>query len=169
MFAYFLLWHMVPGYELRASGLSPKAARYAGIDPNRSIMLAFIIGGLAAGLAGAGVVMGTPPHFAVTSALSNLVNLGFDGITVALIGANHPIGMIPAAILVGALKAGSRSMQAFAGIPLEMVRIVEGVIIIALAVPGILHMIEEYMRRKRELQELQAKTSEAQAQGATQA
>ena len=169
LFAYFLLWHMVPGYELRASGLSPKAARYAGIDPNRSIMLAFIIGGLAAGLAGAGVVMGTPPHFAVTSALSNLVNLGFDGITVALIGANHPIGMIPAAILVGALKAGSRSMQAFAGIPLEMVRIVEGVIIIALAVPGILHMIEEYMRRKRELQELQAKTSEAQAQGATQA
>jgi ABC-type uncharacterized transport system permease subunit len=157
VFTYYLLWHMVHGYELRASGLSPKAARYAGIDPNRSIILAFVLGGVAAGLAGAMVVMGTPPHYAVTSGLSNIVNLGFDGITVSLIGANHPLGMIPAAILIGALKAGSRSMQAFAGIPLEMVRIVEGIIIIALAMPGILHMIEEYLRRRRELRELAAR------------
>ncbi len=165
VFTYYLLWHMVHGYELRASGLSPRAARYAGIDPNRSIMLAFVLGGVAAGLAGAGEVMGRPPHYAITSGLSNLVNMGFDGITVALIGANHPLGMIPAAIFIGALNAGSRAMQAFAGVPLEMVRIVEGVIIIALAVPGILHMIEEYLRRKRELREIAAKEAEASQAG----
>jgi len=165
LFTYYLLWHMVHGYELRASGLSSRAARYAGIDPRRSIMLAFVLGGVAAGLAGAGEVMGRPPHYAATSGLSNLVNLGFDGITVALIGANHPLGMIPAAIFVGALNAGSRAMQAFAGVPLEMVRIVEGVIIIALAVPGVLHMVEEYLRQKRELAELASREGAAEGGG----
>jgi len=164
VFTYYLLWHMVHGYELRASGLSPKAARYAGISPERGIMLAFLLGGVAAGLAGAGEVMGRPPHYAVTSGLSNLVNLGFDGITVALIGANHPLGMIPAAIFIGALNAGSRAMQAFAGVPLEVVRIVEGVIIITLAVPGVLHMVEEYMRKRRELREIAEREQKAEAQ-----
>jgi ABC-type uncharacterized transport system permease subunit len=151
LYTYYLLWHTVAGYELRAAGLNPVAARYAGINPQKAIMLSFIVGGIAAGLAGAGEVLGRPPDYAITTGLSNIAGLGFDGITVALIGANHPLGIILAAILIGAMKAGARYMQFYAGVPLEMVRVVEGVIIVALAVPGTLHMVREYIRRRREL------------------
>ncbi|ABM81240.1 ABC transporter permease [Hyperthermus butylicus] len=157
LLTYFLLWHTVEGYELRAAGLNPLAARYAGIKPEKAVILSFLIGGIAAGLAGAGEVLGKPPNYSITTGLSNLYGLGFDGITVALIGANHPIGIIFAAFFVGGLKAGARYMQIFAGIPLEMVRIVEGVIIIALAIPGVFHMLSEYLRRRKELRELQAR------------
>jgi ABC-type uncharacterized transport system permease subunit len=156
LYTYYLLWHTVSGYELRAAGLNPMAARYAGINPNRAIMLSFVIGGIAAGLAGAGEVLGRPPDYAITTGLSNIAGLGFDGITVALIGANHPLGIILASILIGAMKAGARYMQFYAGVPLEMVRVVEGVIIIALAIPGTLHMIREYIRRRRELREVKS-------------
>ncbi|BEP16903.1 ABC transporter permease [Pyrofollis japonicus] len=155
LFVYYLLWYTVTGYELRAAGLNPLAARYAGIKTEKAIMISFLVGGIASGLAGAGEVLGRPPHYAITTGLSNLYGLGFDGITVALIGANHPIGIIFAAILVGALKSGARYMQIYAGVPLEMVRVVEGVIIVALAVPGTLRMLREYLRRRRELAELQ--------------
>lgn len=151
LYTYYLLWYTVSGYELRASGLNPLAARYAGIKPEKAMTLSFIVGGVAAGLAGAGEILGRPPDYAITTGLSNLYGLGFDGITVALIGANHPIGIVFSAILVGALKAGSRYMQIIAGVPLEMVRVVEGVIIVALAVPGTLRMLREYLRRRREL------------------
>ncbi len=165
LLTYYLLWYTVMGYELRASGLSPKAARYAGIDPNKSIIVAFLVGGVAAGLAGAGEVLGRPPHYAITSGLSNLLNLGFDGITVALIGANHPIGVIFAGILLGVLKSGASYMQIFAGVPLEMVRIIEGVIVIALAVPGTLHMIREYLQRKKKLMQLRAEQEAGKSPG----
>ncbi len=155
LYTYYLLWYTVTGYELRASGLNPLAARYAGIKPEKAMIISFIVGGIASGLAGAGEVLGRPPHYAITTGLSNLYGLGFDGITVALIGANHPIGIIFSAILVGALKAGSRYMQIAAGVPLEMVRVVEGIIIVALAVPGTLRMVREYLRRRRELAELE--------------
>ena len=155
LYTYYLLWYTVTGYELRASWLNPLAARYAGIKPEKAMITSFIVGGIASGLAGAGEVLGRPPHYAITTGLSNLYGLGFDGITVALIGANHPVGIIFSAILVGALKAGSRYMQIAAGVPLEMVRVVEGIIIVALAVPGTLRMVREYLRRRRELAELE--------------
>ena len=155
LYTYYLLWYTVTGYELRASGLNPLAARYAGIKPEKAMIISFIVGGIASGLAGAGEVLGRPPHYAITTGLSNLYGLGFDGITVALIGANHPVGIVFSAILVGALKAGSRYMQIAAGVPLEMVRVVEGIIIVALAVPGTLRMVREYLRRRRELAALE--------------
>ncbi|BES80980.1 ABC transporter permease [Pyrodictium abyssi] len=159
VFTYVLLWHMVYGYELRAAGLNPHAASYGGISVERMMVLAFLVGAVAAGLAGAGEVLGRPPHYAITTGLSNLAGLGFDGITVALIGANHPLGIIGASVLVGALKAGAKGMQIYAHVPLEMVRIVEGVIIIALAVPGTLRLISEYRRRRLQLARVeQAKT-----------
>ena len=161
VFTYVLLWHMVYGYELRAAGLNPHAARYGGISVERMMVLAFLVGAVAAGLAGAGEVLGRPPHYAITTGLSNLAGLGFDGITVALIGANHPLGIIGASVLVGALKAGAKGMQIYAHVPLEMVRIVEGVIIIALAVPGALRLISEYRRRRLEL----ARVEQAEATG----
>ena len=131
----FLLWRTTSGFELRVSGHIPEAARYAGISRRKQVMTAFVIGGATAGLAGAVQVMGRPPTYAVMSGLPQFVNLGFDGIGVAMIGRNHPIGIVIAAIFFGGLLVGGRIMQFSPGVPLELVRVIEGVIILALAVP----------------------------------
>ena len=131
----FLLWRTTSGFELRVSGHNPEAARYAGISRGKQVMTAFVIGGATAGLAGAVQVMGRPPTYAVLSGLPQFVNLGFDGIAVAMIGRNHPIGIVIAAIFFGGLLVGGRIMQFSPGVPLELVRVIEGVIILALAIP----------------------------------
>jgi simple sugar transport system permease protein len=105
------------------------------------------MGGATAGLAGAVQVMGRPPTYAVLSGLPQLINLGFDGIGVAMIGRNHPIGIIVAAIFFGGLMAGGRVMQFSPGVPLELVRVVEGVIIVTLAVPELRNMLGSFRRR----------------------
>ena len=99
------------------------------------MLRAFLIGGVLAGLAGAVQVMGRPPTYALVTGMSQVANLGFDGIAVAMIGRNHPIGIIFAAIFFGGLMVGGRIMQFSPGVPLELVRVIEGVIILALAVP----------------------------------
>jgi simple sugar transport system permease protein len=137
---YWLLWYTALGYEMRAIGHNPEAAHYAGMRPRRTLFFAFACGGLAAGLAGATQVIGRPPTYALYGDLSNVANVGFDGIAVALVGSNHPLGAIIAAILMGALTTGARTMQIYAGVPLEMVRLVQGVIILALAVPELLRL-----------------------------
>lgn len=132
---YLILWRTTVGFEVRAVGYNPRAAHYAGIEGRRIGLLAFILGGVTAGLAGAIQVMGRPPTYAIMSGMPQLLNLGFDGLGVAMIGRNHPLGIIFAAIFFGSLGAGGRMMQLSAGVPLEMVRVVEGVIVIALAIP----------------------------------
>ncbi|MEA3239885.1 MAG: ABC transporter permease [Candidatus Bipolaricaulota bacterium] len=139
---YFLLWHTTMGYEVRASGLNPAAARYGGIKSKRTMLMSFILGGLAAGLAGATVVMGNPPTYAVISGLPQLINVGFDGMAVAMVGRNHPIGIIIAALFFGGLTAGGRVMQFYGSnpVPLEMVRIVMGAIVLAMSIPELFRM-----------------------------
>tara|TARA_B100001123_G_scaffold445070_1_gene595684 strand:- start:4443 stop:5513 length:1071 start_codon:yes stop_codon:yes gene_type:complete len=149
----FLLWRTTGGFELRVSGFNPDAARYAGISRRRQILTVFLIGGATAGLAGAVQVMGRPPTYALMSGLPQFVNLGFDGIGVAMIGRNHPIGIIFAAIFFGGLLVGGRIMQFSPGVPLEMVRVVEGVIILALAVPELKRILVRIgLRLKRRRQ-----------------
>ncbi|WP_440059353.1 ABC transporter permease [Thermogladius sp. 4427co] len=144
---YFILWKTVIGYEIRVVGYNPTAARYAGINVRKVALYSFILGGVTSGLAGVCEVAGRPPSYAITTGLSNLVNLGFDGLTVSLVGANHPLGIILSSILIGAMKAGSRNMQIFAHVPLEMVQTVQGIIIIALSVPGVVRLIIRRIRR----------------------
>ena len=131
----FLLWRTTAGFELRVAGHNPESAHYAGISRRKQVLRAFLIGGVLAGLAGAVQVMGRPPTYALVTGMSQVANLGFDGIAVAMIGRNHPIGIIFAAIFFGGLMVGGRIMQFSPGVPLELVRVIEGVIILALAVP----------------------------------
>lgn len=152
---YFILWHTVTGYEVRAAGLNPTAARYGGINSRRTMLLAFILGGMGAGLAGASMVMGQPPTFAITSGMGEVVNLGFDGMAVAMVGRNHPIGILFAALFFGGLTAGARAMQMRAGVPLDMVLLVEGIIVVALAIPELArvfrileHRMVRFLRRR---------------------
>lgn len=132
---YWLLWHSPWGYEMRVAGFNAHALRYAGASPVWSVNFTFILAGVAAGIAGATQVIGRPPTYALYGDMSNLGDLGFDGIAVALIGRNHPLGTILAAIFFGALSTGARMMQIMAGVPLHLIRIVHGVVIVALAAP----------------------------------
>lgn len=132
---YLLLWRTVMGFDIRAIGHNPLAATYAGIEKWKIILLVFITGGFTAGLGGAVHVMGRPPVYAVYSGMPSIKGLGFEGLAVAMIGRNHPIGIIFAAIFFGGLLSGGRLMQLFAQVPLEMVRVVEGIVVLFLAIP----------------------------------
>jgi ABC-type uncharacterized transport system permease subunit len=144
--AYIILWRMVHGYELRVAGYNPSAASYAGISVRNAVMMAFLLGGVFSGMAGALMLMSYYPQYAISSTLANVSNRGFDGIGVALVGRNHPLGIILSAIFFGILEAGARSMQIFARVPLEMVKVVEGIIVIAVAMPGLYSMYRTYRR-----------------------
>jgi len=141
-----LLWRTGIGFELRLVGDNPEAAKYAGASGSRAILVSFLVGGLAAGLAGASQILGRPPSWTLYVSLGNLVNLGFGGIGVALIGRNHPIGGIFAAIFYGGLMHGGRFMEYNAGVASELVDAINGIIVIALAMPEIVAII----RRRRE-------------------
>ena len=144
---YIYLWGTRAGYELRLAGENPDAARYAGVSSNRALLLSFLIGGLAAGLAGASQVIGRPPSWSLYATLGNVAGFGFDGLGVALIGRNHPIGGIFAAILFGALQHGGRYMEYHAGVCSELVRAINGLIVIALSVPEIWAIVRRRLKR----------------------
>jgi ABC-type uncharacterized transport system permease subunit len=143
---YYYLWQTPGGYELRAVGLNPEAARFSGISPRRPMLYAFLLGGITAGLAGAVEVAGTFTPFAIYTGLSNLVNFGFNGIGVALIGRNHPIAIVFAGIFLGALQAGASSVQ-IAGISFEIVEVIEGMIVFAIAAPQLYRMFRRRLRK----------------------
>lgn len=146
LFFYWFLWHHAKGFEIRAAGLNPKAAKASGIPVSRAILLALLLGGLSAAWAGAIQVLGRFPY-AITSDLANLGNLGFDGIAVALIGRNHPLGVLAGAFFFGTLATGAARMG-LRGIPIDMIQIVQGVIVVSMAVPEAFRLIR--LRRKRE-------------------
>jgi len=141
-----LLWRTGIGFELRLVGDNPEAAKYAGVSSSRAILVSFLVGGLAAGLAGASQVLGRPPSWTLYATLGNLVNLGMSGIGVGLIGRNHPTGGVFAAIFYGGLVNGGRYMEYNVGVVSEIVAAINGMIVIALATPEIVAII----RRRRE-------------------
>ncbi len=144
---YYLLWHTVFGFGMRASGINPKAARYGGVNPNKAIIWSFVIGGIMSGLGGAMKIMGEPPTYAISQGMANVYGLGFDGIGVALVGRNHPLGIIFAAIFFGMLRAGTPMMQIGAQVPLEIIKVIQGIIVITVAIPGLYDLIKKAFRR----------------------
>jgi simple sugar transport system permease protein len=144
---YFIMWHTKLGCKIRAVGFDQESARYMGIKPGRAMMIGFIIGGLAAGLAGGALIMGVPPAYAVYTNLTNIIGYGFAGIAVALIGRNHPLGMIFSAIFFGGLWSGKMTMQIFTGVPVEIVDVVIGIIVICAALPELLDTIKKKIKK----------------------
>lgn len=126
--AHVLLFRTVLGYELRASGLNPLAARLAGLRVGRSAAAAFLLSGALAGLAG-GVEVS-----AITFRMYERFSpgYGFTAIVVALLGRLHPAGVVLAAVLFGALEAGSNSMQRVAGVSSVLVSVVQAVMVFSL-------------------------------------
>jgi len=151
---YFILFRTKAGYELRVYGLNQDAARYSGISPHKIVLYSFLLGGLASGMAGAILITGRPPSYALYGTLGNVSGYGFDGIGVALIGRNHPIGIILSALLIAILRNGGRYMEFQAGVYSELVRAVIGIVVIALAIPEIYEYIERYLRIRRAMREI---------------
>lgn len=131
---YFFLNRTVAGYEMRAVGQNPFAAEAAGINSKKLIVLALVMSGALAGLAGAGEILGRYQRFIIGWS----GGIGFDGITVAVLGLNNPFGVIFAAIFFGFLRAGALTMQTLAGVPVEMIRIIQGLVVLFIAAPKII-------------------------------
>jgi simple sugar transport system permease protein len=125
----YALRRTVFGYELRASGDAPEAARRAGVDLGRMALSAMMLSGAIAGLGGATIVMGVLHRF--NTGLSP--GYGFIAIAVALVGALDPLRICFAAFAFGALQSGALTMQAAAHVPKDVVTFVEGIAIVALA------------------------------------
>jgi len=143
---YFLLWKTTIGYEIRAVGLNLFAAEYGGISVKRNIVLAMAISGALAGLAGAERVLG----FHGTYILGFSPGYGFEGIAVALLGKNHPVGVILAAILFGSLSSGGRWMSFETGVPTDIVTVLQAVIIFFVAAEGIVKTVFKYRKKAKE-------------------
>ncbi len=135
---YFILWRTTLGYECRAVGLNQEAARYAGINVERNLVISMMIGGALAGMGGAVQVLGVQHRF---YDLFGFTGYGFDGIAVAMLGNNHPLGVIAGASLFGILARGSQNMQSVAQVPQEVVGIVQAAVIIFIAADYIIRRL----------------------------
>jgi general nucleoside transport system permease protein len=126
------------GFRFRAVGENPNAARVAGINVNSMYIYAMLISGALVGLAGVSQVLGT-----VTSGFTAGIDagIGFEAITVALLGRSRPWGIFIAGLLFGAFKAGGFSMQAAEGVPIEIVLVVQSLIVLFIAAPPLVRAI----------------------------
>jgi simple sugar transport system permease protein len=125
------------GFELRAVGANPDAARTAGMSVGRTYTMLMVAAGGLAGLGGATQVLGV--SYTLTTQVAG--NIGFDGLLVALLGRTRPWGVFLAALLFGALRAGGNRMQSFAGVSLELVTVVQALIVIFIAAPALVKAI----------------------------
>jgi general nucleoside transport system permease protein len=134
---FWLVERSTRGFELNAVGLNPHAATSAGMSVNRSIVLAMTVGGALAGAGGAAAILGIQHRLTIGFS----AGLGFDGITVALLGRGKIGGTVAAGILFGALKAGGRYMQAQTQTSLDLVLVIQALIIVFIAAPGLVRAI----------------------------
>lgn len=134
---YWLLFKTTLGFEIRAVGANPDAARYAGMNIKRNLVLAMVLSGALAGLAGATQVLGVD-HW-VGQGFS--AGYGFDSIALALLGKSHPFGVVLAALLFGFLRSGATRMQSLAGIPIDIISVIQGLVIVFVAAPAIIRAL----------------------------
>jgi simple sugar transport system permease protein len=134
---WWLLARTTIGFEVRTVGANPNAARYAGMSVPGTIVLTMALAGGLAGLAGAGEVLGL--NYYHTPGFSQ--GYGFDAIAVALLGRAHPIGLVPAAVLFGGLRAGATRMQFLSQIPVDIIAIIQALVLIFVAAPEIVRWL----------------------------
>lgn len=129
-FVLFILWKTTKGYELRAVGHNIHGAEYAGMKVKQNMVVSMAISGAIAGIAGASESLGVYGYMSISAGFAGF---GFDGIAVALLGGNTPIGVILAAILFGGLTFGAKTMQMTDNVPHEIVRIIIAFVIFFVA------------------------------------
>jgi general nucleoside transport system permease protein len=139
---WWLLYRTTLGFEIRTVGSNPHAARYAGISVGRTIVTTMAIAGGLGGMAGAVEVTGV--NYYHTPGFS--VGYGFDSIAIALLGRAHPLGVIPAALLFGGLRAGASRMQFLTQIPVDIIQVIQALVLLFVAAPAIVRWLYRVRR-----------------------
>jgi len=140
---YWLLWKTALGFEIRTVGANPSAARYAGIAVERTIVLTMALSGMLAGLAGAVEVVAL--NYRHTASFS--LGYGFDAIAIALLGKNHPLGVVLAAVLFGAMRNGATRMQFLTQVPVDIISLIQALVLLFVAADEIIRFIYRIRRR----------------------
>lgn len=143
-FVSWLLFRSTLGFEFRAVGLNPSAARYAGMSISKTLILTMAVCGGLAGLAGTTEILG------VTKSLTPGFSpgYGFDGIAIALLGGSTPLGVVLSALLFGVLRAGATPMQAATGIPIDLVVVIQALVIMFVAAPALIRELYRIKARR---------------------
>ncbi|MEW5869042.1 MAG: ABC transporter permease [Chloroflexota bacterium] len=134
---WWLLWKTTLGFEIRTAGANPDAAKYAGINVSRTIVLSMALSGVLAGLAG--VIEVTALNYRHELGFSQ--GYGFDAIAIALLGKNHPLGVVLGAILFGAMRNGATRMQFLTQIPVDVISVIQALILLFVAADAIIRYI----------------------------
>jgi ABC-type uncharacterized transport system permease subunit len=142
----WFLFRTVWGFELRTVGANPDGARYGGMSVAKNYVLAMFLSGALAGLGGVSQGLGITRNIA----LGFSAGYGFDSIALALLGKSHPAGVVGASLLFGVLRAGAGRMQSVAGVPTEIVQIIQSLVIIFIAAPAIIRAIYRFREARRE-------------------
>lgn len=145
VFVWWLLNRSTIGFELRAVGANPDASRTAGMSVGRAYVIAMVVAGALAGLAGTQQVLGT--DLPLTDGVAATV--GFDAITVALLGRGTPLGTVLAGLLFGALNAGGLQMQLVTQTPLTLTTVLQAVIVLFVAAPALVRSVFRFLPKER--------------------
>ncbi len=155
---YVLLWRTTLGYRIRAVGQNPDAARYGGIPVRQHVVIALLLSGAFAGLAGAIQVYGLNYRMITDGSASGFTgNAGFNGIVAALFGQLHPIGAIPASFFFGALLVGANKLQRVMQVPSAFIITLNGLVVVFV-------VSSEIWRRRRRRQRMTRAASEGEAE-----
>lgn len=155
VFIWWLIYKTTIGFEIRTVGQNMKAARYAGIRVNWTVILTMGIAGGLAGLAGAVETLGLNHKFAPEFG----GQVGFDGITIALLGQTHPFGVVLSSLLFGALDAGAAKMQFDSGVAADIIQIIQALVLAFVAAPMIIRALYRIKRLPTESESTSLGTS----------
>lgn len=145
---YFLLWRTTLGFRIRSVGQNKFASRYAGIKVERYIIVALMLSGALAGLAGVIQVYGVNYRMITDGSATGFTgSAGFNGIVAALFGQLHPLMTIPASILFGALLVGANTMQRVTQVPSALITALNGLVVVFV-------VSSEIWRKKRQQKRL---------------
>jgi simple sugar transport system permease protein len=154
---WWLLYKTTFGMELRMVGANSKAAKYAGISVSKTTALTMAISAALCGLAGSIHLLGVDHR--MVRAFSP--GYGFDAIALALLGNSHPLGVVVASLLFGFLRGGAARMQSVAGTPVEIIRIIQGLVIVFVAAPEIIRGLYHLRSSQQKKKIAEAGTSES--------
>jgi simple sugar transport system permease protein len=147
LLVWWLLQKTTLGFDIRTTGANPDAARYAGVNVRRTIVLTMLISGLLAGLAGAIEVTALNHRHE----LGFSVGYGFDAIAIALLGKTNPFGVVIAALLFGAMRNGAARMQFLTQIPVDVISVIQALILLFVAADAIIRWIYRIRAREERL------------------
>jgi simple sugar transport system permease protein len=141
LLAAFLVWWMLNkttlGFEIRTVGANPDAAKYAGMNVKRIIIISMALSGLLAGMAGTVEVIGLNYRHE----LGFSIGYGLDAIAVALLGKSHPLGVVLAAVLFAAMRNGATRMQFLTQLPTDLISVLQALILLFVAADAIIRYL----------------------------